>query len=75
MTKIKLGKYEARYFTIVAESGVIWRQWVVVDSGKAFCTVSAVKPQQEKDILPDVEAMVNSFQIIQPPAKMPDQPK
>jgi len=73
MTKTKVSNSEALYFTLaVPETGIIWRQWVIVESGKAFCIVSAIKPEQEKDILPDVEAMVKSFRIVQPPVTKPD---
>jgi hypothetical protein len=73
MTRSKAGKHEALYFTMAApQTGIIWRQWVVVESGKAFCIVSAIKPDQEKDILPDVEAMVKSFRIGEPAVKKPD---
>jgi hypothetical protein len=76
MTKTKVGDYEALYFMIAAPgTGIVWRQWAIVNSGKAFCIVSAIKPEQEKDILPDVEAMVKSFKIAKPPATKPDKPQ
>ena len=47
---------------------------MIVDSGEAFCLVSAIKPEQEKEILPDVEAMVKSFKIAKAPLKKADKP-
>ncbi len=35
---------------------------------------SASELEQEKDILPDVESMVKSFKIAEPPAKRPEKP-
>jgi hypothetical protein len=75
MTKTKVGTCDALYFTIAApQTGIVWRQWVIVDSGQAFCIVSAIKPEQQKEILPDVEAMVKSFKIGQPPVKKSEKP-
>jgi hypothetical protein len=75
MTKLKVGKCEALYFTIAApQTGIVWRQWVIVDSGQAFCVVSAIKPEQEKEIVPEVEAMVKSFKIAKPSLKKTEKP-
>ncbi len=63
MKEVTIGKVAALHYEVAAPTGVIWRQWVVVDSGKAFVIVSAIKPEQEKEILPDVLKMVASFRV------------
>ena len=64
MDKVAVGKVEALHFTtVVPKTGIVWRQWVFVDSGMAFAIVSAIKPEQEKQVLPDVEAMIKSFKV------------
>jgi hypothetical protein len=65
MEDVKIEDLNALHFKINAPAtGVAWRQWVIVDSGKAFVIVSAIKPEDEKKILPDVERMVKSFKIL-----------
>ncbi|MBN1908746.1 MAG: hypothetical protein JW818_03320 [Pirellulales bacterium] len=63
MSIVKVGKYDALHLKGISEKGVIWRQWVLVESGHAFIIVSAIKPEDEKEIFPDVEAMVKSFTV------------
>lgn len=70
MTLSKAGKLEALYYeTSATDSGAVWRQWVVLDGGEAFAIVSAIKPENEKQLLPDVLAMVGSFEIVPPEAR------
>jgi hypothetical protein len=64
MLKVKVGGSHALHFkTSAPQTGIIWRQWIVVDSGMAFAIVSAIKPEREKEILPDVTAMLKSFTL------------
>ena len=63
MTEVSIGGLQALHFKVAAQSGIIWRQWIVVDSGSAFAIVSAIKPEHEKEIYPDVEKMVESFKL------------
>ena len=64
MSTMRVGKYDSLHFKIRArQTGIIWRQWILVDSGMAFAIVSAIKPELEKKILPDVEKMLKSFTI------------
>lgn len=64
MTTVKVGKYDALHFKIKApQTGVIMRQWTIVESGKAFAIINAVKPRLERKILRDVEKMLKSFTI------------
>ena len=64
MSKVKVGKCDALHFKISApRTGIIWRQWIVVDSAVAIAIVSAVTPEHEKQILPDVEEMLKSFAL------------
>jgi hypothetical protein len=70
MSVVAVGKADALYFQgVVPSSGVTWRQWVLVSKGQAFAIVSAIKPEHEKKRLPDVQAMVNSFEIIDEPTQ------
>ena len=64
MKNVKAGNYPALYFEIKAESGIIWRQWVIIDEGRAFVIVSAIKPEHDKKIYPDVQKMISSFKIL-----------
>ena len=62
MSAAKVGQYDALHFKISApQTGIVWRQWIMVESGKAIAIVSAIKPEDEKKILPDVEKMLKSF--------------
>jgi hypothetical protein len=68
MSVVAVGKADALYFQgFVPSNGITWRQWVLVSKGQAFAIVSAIKPEQEKKLLPDVQAMVNSFEVIDEP--------
>jgi hypothetical protein len=66
MKEVLVGKYPSLYFQTTASTGIIWRQWVIVESGFAFAIVSAIKPESESEILPDVQKMVDSFQVVIP---------
>jgi hypothetical protein len=63
MKEVAVGDLSALYFQAAAPTGIIWRQWVAVESGRAFAIVSAIRPEQERDILPDVLKMVASFRV------------
>lgn len=64
MSETPIGGCKALFFDITAKSGVNWRQWALVDGGQAFVIVSAIKPEHEKELLPDVKKMVASFKAI-----------
>jgi hypothetical protein len=63
MSAKRMGRNETLYFETVTPSGVVWRQWVLIENGDAFAIVSAIKPEMEKQLLPDVLSMVSSFEI------------
>jgi len=63
MRLVHVGKSDALYFQAPGPSGVTWRQWILVDKGQAFAIVSAIKPEQEKQLLPEVQAMLDSFEV------------
>lgn len=70
MSVVAVGKADALYFQgFMPSNGITWRQWVLVSKGQAFAIVSAIKPEQEKKLLPDVQAMVNSFEVIDEPTQ------
>lgn len=55
---------EALYFQAPApRPGVMWRQWVLVKNGHAFVIVSTL-PNNDTNLLGDVESMVKSFRVI-----------
>jgi hypothetical protein len=64
MTEETIGNLRALHFKATGPTGIIWQQWVVVDSEMAFAIVSAIKPEHEKQILPDVLKMVASFKVL-----------
>lgn len=64
MTTLPVGEAEALYFKTTTDSNVVLRQWVIIDKGQAFLLVSAIKPEHEKELLPDVLEMVNSFKVM-----------
>ena len=75
MTTVEVGKYDALHFKQKApQTGVIMRQWTIVESGTAFNIVSAIKPELEKKILPDVEEMLKSFTVKTELNKKADKP-
>lgn len=62
MSLVKVGNLEALHFkTPTPRPGATWRQWVIAESGQTFVIVSVIDEKNEKVILPDVEAAVQSF--------------
>lgn len=62
MSLVKVGSLEALHFkTPTPRPGATWRQWVIADSGQIFVIVSVIDEKNEKIILPDLEAAVQSF--------------
>ncbi|MFH1022858.1 MAG: hypothetical protein V1809_05675 [Planctomycetota bacterium] len=63
----KVGPYDALYFETMMpfldESTVRWRQWVFMVDNKCYFLVSTIYPKYEERIFPDVQKMVESFQI------------
>jgi hypothetical protein len=51
------------YMTEIQSKGIIWRQWANVEKDQCFVIISAVKSDDETNILPDVEKMVRSFKV------------
>lgn len=67
----KVGSFDALAFEAMVpsqfEKETRWRQWVFMDGNKCYFIVSTIFPEQEKEIFPDVEAMLKTFKIT--PAK------
>jgi len=63
MKEVTVNQYPALHFQITAPTGIIWRQWVIVEGGKAFVIVSAIKPEHDAQIYPDVQKMIATFKI------------
>ncbi len=64
MKEVVVGAGKALFYTTETKKGVIWRQWVIVTGNRCFVIVSAIKPEHENTILPDVKNMVQSFRIV-----------
>ena len=64
MKNVKIGNYQALYFEIKVPSRIIWRQWAIVDEGRAFVIVSAIKPEHDKKLYPDVQKMISTFKVL-----------
>lgn len=65
MQRVTIGGMEALYFTThVKKSDTVWRQWSLAENGRSFLIVSAIKSDIERSILPAVEAMVQSFRMV-----------
>jgi len=66
MKAVTVNTYPALHFEINVPSGIIWRQWVIVEKGQAFVIVSSIKPEHDAQLYPDVKAMISSFKIASP---------
>ena len=65
MTNVKVGSLDGLYFHAKApKTVIIWRQWIIVDHGTAFAIFSAIKPELEQQVFPDVEKMLKSFALV-----------
>jgi hypothetical protein len=68
----KVGRYDALYFETMMSlrdgPTVRWRQWVFMADHRCYFIVSTILPELEAQIFPGVEAMLKSFQIIEPTA-------
>ena len=64
MERVRVGPHEALFFEQPqTPGGAAWRQWAIVDEGQAVLVVSAVRPEHQTAVLPDVRAMVESFRL------------
>jgi hypothetical protein len=65
MKEVSLTHQNALFYkTEIQNKGIIWRQWAIVEKERCFVIVSAIKLNDEATIFPDVEKMVQSFQVI-----------
>lgn len=72
MTPITVDGVEALYYKTKAPvEGRQWRQWAFIKGGQSFLIVSAVSDQNEAKLIPDVEKMVQSFHVLEPPIPFP----
>jgi len=72
MTKTTVDGAEALYFkTKATVEGRQWRQWAFVKNGQSFVIVSTVDDKNEATLIPDVEKMVQSFHVVEPPVPFP----
>lgn len=66
MVSTKVGKYESLFFeTLLKGKGrkVQWRQWVFMAGDRCFFIVSTIPLHLDDEIFPDVESMVQSFEM------------
>jgi len=66
MKKVQVDKAEALHIKLISPRGINWRQWVFLKGGHGFAIFSALDSDNEKTLLPQVEAMVNSFKFLSP---------
>lgn len=48
-----------------------WRQWAFIKKGELFVIVSAYSDDNESKIVPDVDAMVATFHVLEPARPFP----
>lgn len=54
------------YSTANPKTKVLWRQWVFIKNGMCFLIVSAIPPELDEALWPDVQAMQRSFRVVTP---------
>jgi len=59
-----VGGAKALFWQHETAQGLMWRQWVFIARGNLFAIVSTIDKEQEGELLPDVSAMVASFQAL-----------
>ena len=63
----QVGKFEALHFDsmVPANDGrkVHWRQWVMTAGDRCYFIISTLFPDQEEQLLPDVEQMLRTFAL------------
>jgi len=73
MEEVKLSNCDALFFKAKAtiKKDCQWRQWSFLKDGQAFVIVSALDNKNADVLLPQVERMVASFQLVGGPAASP----
>lgn len=73
MKEVKIGDSEALYYetTSVKRPGNQWRQWSFIKGGEAFLIVSSIDQPNAAKLVPQVEEMVASFKLVEPPPPSP----
>lgn len=68
MRGVKVNDADALYFETHAPKrpDVAWRQWVFIKNGEAFVIASSIEKANEAKLLPQVQAMVDSFKVTEP---------
>jgi hypothetical protein len=67
MQTVQLAGVEALYFKGQhPATSIVLHQWILVKGGMCFGIFSAVHPDLESEIWPDVQAMVRSFEVLLP---------
>lgn len=67
MQTVEVDGAEALFIsTAHPKTKVLWRQWVFVKDGMCFLIVSAIQPEQDETLWPDVQAMRRSFRAVGP---------
>ena len=69
MQKVEVDGAEALFFSGAhLETKRLWRQWVFIKNRTCFGVVSAVEPEQDDAMWPDVQAMVASLRLLPSPS-------
>jgi hypothetical protein len=70
MSITKVGETDALYLKIdTPRPGGVWRQWSMVIEGHAYLIVSAMPKEREKELVPAIEQMVQTFKTTAPAAQ------
>ncbi|HMP50656.1 MAG TPA: hypothetical protein PKD05_03810 [Candidatus Melainabacteria bacterium] len=66
MKEVKVDGVDSLYFETESTKrpGNQWRQWSFIKNGQAFLIVSSIDGENADKLVPDVEAMVNSFHVV-----------
>jgi hypothetical protein len=71
MKKEKIADLDVLFYeTRKNKANCIWRQWSFMKDKQAFVIVSAIDPENDEKLWPQVKAMVDSFKVL-PPTPFP----
>lgn len=68
LQSVQLGSHDTRFFTApTPRLGVTWRQWSIAEHGRQIVVVSALDDAKRDQLLPQIEAMITSLEIVPAP--------
>jgi hypothetical protein len=67
MQTVEVDGVEALFYsTANTKTKVLWRQWAFIKNGMCFLIVSAIQPDLDEALWPDVQVMQRSFRVAAP---------